>query len=63
MEHCDGCCGGCRKGYKYHDHIEREDIYCPCGVCLVKVLCNTTCEDYSKYYSGRIASTHYRKRK
>jgi hypothetical protein len=54
MKHCDGCLGGCKKGDKYYNHIERRDIYCPCGTCLVKVVCGITCDIYTQFYSERL---------
>ena len=50
MEYCNGCLCGCRNSYAFYDHKEEKTIYCPCGTCIVKVVCRSTCEDLEIYF-------------
>ncbi len=56
-------CEGCRA---YIDGLEdcplfNLDISCPCVKCVVKVMCNDPCEEWSKWYDAKgILYSHYR---
>ncbi len=51
-------CNGCRMQKKNCDipsrFLNRLTAYdvCPCGICIVKVMCDTgnPCEEYSRFY-------------
>jgi len=47
---CDSNCEGC---YMYKrcicDKHNDVDMVCPCSICLVKVVCNGSCDLYKKF--------------
>ena len=48
-DHCTGCVVQPECGIPYHN-LEEEVNQCPCGICLVKMMCdNSTCKRYSKF--------------
>jgi len=54
-EMCQGCFS--KMSYRWMTYcsqlsIEHRD-QCPCVICLVKSMCNITCEDYSKFVHNR----------
>ncbi len=44
---CEGCLTKevCEDGGKPY-YKEKYNIKCPCGMCLIKVICKDPCEDY-----------------
>lgn len=45
MENCKGCLIEGLCGYK---HVAKTKK-CPCGMCLIKVVCKTACEEYTQF--------------
>lgn len=46
MTDCRGCIGNLHKCY----YIEgAKEFECPCGICLVKVTCETICDDFHDF--------------
>ena len=57
MKYCKGCCS--REGCIVVIHIkytleERGLILddCPCSMCLIKVVCRESCDDYTNFRMG-----------
>jgi len=54
---CEGCLsyskviGKPRCSLKRISYI-REELTCPCSICLVKGVCNTDCEEFIKFCRG-----------
>lgn len=48
---CKGC-GVLQEFGECNIQIERPKEYskCPCRICLLKGICETTCEDYKKFW-------------
>ena len=59
---CKGClsdvtCNAINKQQRtVHEPFDVDN--CPCGVCLIKGICSTMCEDYDKY--AKIQRLNYR---
>lgn len=51
MESCKGCHTQveCRLTLT---HIKQIRIDCPCVMCLVKVVCNNSCDKYVRFWGG-----------
>ena len=52
VDNCNGChtkIQGCGIITKYVDRLTEFDV-CPCGICLVKVVCYDACTEYSEFY-------------
>lgn len=67
MEYCKGCLIKCTYYYSYHhqENITPEAtmikiMKCPCVTCLVKVVCNVGCDDYT-IFSNKIISRRIQK--
>lgn len=47
-------CRGCfiENGCGYFNSHYKSHIKCPCKICLVKVTCNKTCDEYSDFVRG-----------
>lgn len=45
---CEGCIVLEDSGQCYMINLGREKD-CPCRICLIKVMCNTTCKEYDEY--------------
>ena len=53
VDNCNGCrvkIKGCAIITRYMDRLTDYDI-CPCGICLVKVVCYIACDEYSEFYN------------
>lgn len=50
MKYCKGCLCACSNSYAFYDRIKEKTIYCPCGTCIVKVVCRVTCEDLEIFF-------------
>ncbi len=58
MENCKGC----------YSHISRSVCAvfsniivtgkCPCGVCLIKMVCKIPCKEYTKFWQKAITATY-----
>ena len=51
---CEGCLSRCIYYNRYQAEISPKTTIikiraCPCTTCLVKVVCNKGCEEYSKF--------------
>jgi len=45
-------CIGCKEHFQYTNEIYRrfkEDIVCPCSICLIKVMCTRGCDLYTEH--------------
>ncbi len=42
------------------DKLIDSDI-CPCSICIVKVMCDTTCRDYLKFYGDLSERSNHKK--
>ena len=45
-------CNGCYCEDNDCDIIDKLTDFdiCPCGICIIKVMCNDACEDYNTFY-------------
>ena len=51
MEHCEGCLIKCIHHTAHSNGFIPELVLtkCPCGMCLVKMVCANRCEEFDKY--------------
>lgn len=57
-KYCEGCAEiitfsnlpVCRSGFKPSITVDGKEIRCPCGICLVKCMCQKSCSDIRNYY-------------
>ena len=59
MEQDQGNCNGCKGCSAFKeircysiDHQDIALIKCPCSSCMVKPMCNQSCEDYTIYWNN-----------
>ncbi len=49
-------CKGCFSERNCEKYISKTDVIdlnkCPCGACLIKVVCKDPCEDFFNFYKG-----------
>ncbi len=54
MEEEDYNCKGCYTFMSDHmdcpHHVINESDECPCRICLIKGVCDTTCEEYNDFF-------------
>jgi len=50
MKYCKGCFTEdvCKEEY-YYQYIKENNVECPCGICLIKGICNKPCEDHKQF--------------
>ncbi len=50
IENCNGCTTepACDNIFK-----DKDRINCPCRICLVKVMCGDSCEEYGEFWHVR----------
>jgi hypothetical protein len=57
-EECRGCFSNnfstCTKMYYY------KNGKCPCGTCLIKIMCNNSCREHDIFWSGMDVATYYK---
>lgn len=48
-EECKGCDTTDMEIHDSHCMWNNKDSICPCGTCLVKIMCNTICDTLEEY--------------
>ena len=58
---CEGCLIKCTHYAAYTTELISKEIItkCPCGMCLVKMVCNTGCDEFNKYSKMGIDQIRY----
>ncbi len=51
MENCKGCHTEVECSLTL-THVKQMRVDCPCGVCLIKVICNSSCDEYEMFWGG-----------
>jgi len=48
-------CNGCNWNLKHKCSMKNPYIYkfCPCGICIVKTMCNIMCDEWEEYYKQK----------
>jgi hypothetical protein len=51
MENCEGCLIKCTHYAAYSAELISKTILisCPCGMCLIKMVCTRGCDEFDKY--------------
>ncbi len=49
IDYCEGC--DTYSGNKEDCAIDNKDGSCPCCTCIVKVMCQDACDEWSKWYA------------
>jgi hypothetical protein len=46
----EDCCAGCTITHVCNLPIIEDHKKCPCQECLIKIMCNSECDDFSDYH-------------
>ena len=49
-------CGGCNGLDMCHIPNMKNDVECPCIICLIKPMCDQECEEFKKYCKRKVSN-------
>jgi len=50
-------CAGCKSYLSCF--VKPHSDSCPCGICLIKTMCGSSCVEYDKFFNDMIKGTKY----
>ncbi len=46
-------CEGCAYDYDILICVPKQDGTCPCGTCIIKMMCGTPCQTWGQWYKSK----------